>query len=70
MLEHARRATQTVTADWAPVGGLAVHDVRIKEIRNVLIRSGVLTECFRPEWFDAQFQPAHAVYMSLLPGGI
>ena len=69
MLEQARRSPQTVDADWTPVAPLAVHDVRIKELRNVVIRSGVLTECFRPEWFDHQFMPAHAVHMSLLPGG-
>ena len=49
---------------------LPIQDVHIKEIRNVVIRSGVLTECFRPEWFDESFQAAHVVYMNLLPGGV
>jgi dTDP-4-dehydrorhamnose 3,5-epimerase len=70
MLDEARRAPQTVTADWMPVGTLPIKGVQIKEIRNVVIRSGVLTECFRPEWFDAPFQAAHVVYMALLPGGL
>ena len=70
MIEQARRAPQTVTADWAPVTPPSVEGVRIKEIRNVVIRSGVLTECFRPEWFGPSFQAAHIVHMALLPGGL
>ena len=70
MIEQARRAPQTVNADWTPVGGVTIHGVRIKEIKNVVIRAGVLTECFRPEWFDSEFSPAHAVYMSVLRGEV
>ena len=44
--------------------------VQVKEMKNVVIRSGVLTECFRPEWFDAEFHAAHVVYMAVLPGGL
>lgn len=70
MLEHARRAPQTVTADWNPVAQQEIAGVQLKEMKNVVIRSGVLTECFRPEWFHPPFQAAHVVYMALLPGGI
>lgn len=70
MIPQARRAPQTVTSDWMPVGGPAIPGVQIKEIRNVTIRSGVLTECFRPEWFDPPFPAAHVVHMALLPGGL
>jgi len=70
MLKEARRASPTVTADWVSVKALPIKGVEIKEIRNVVIRSGILTECFRPEWFARSFQAAHVVYMSLLPGGI
>jgi dTDP-4-dehydrorhamnose 3,5-epimerase len=70
MLENARRAPQTVTSDWTPVSGPSIEGVLIKEIRNVTIRSGVLTECFRPEWFDPPFLACHVVHMALLPGGI
>jgi len=69
MIESARRAKPTVTSDWMPIEPVAIGGVFIKEIRNVTIRSGVLTECFRPEWFDPDFRAAHVVYMSLLPGG-
>lgn len=70
MLAQARRACQTVTADWSPVSPFPVLGIEIKEIKNVVIRSGVLTECFRPEWFGGSFQTAHVVYMNLLAGGM
>ncbi len=70
MLEQARRAPQTVTADWEPVSPQRMAGVQVKEIKNVAIRSGILTECFRPEWFDPQFKASHVVYMALLPGGV
>jgi dTDP-4-dehydrorhamnose 3,5-epimerase len=70
MIDQARRAPQTVTSDWMPLGGPAIDGVQIKEIRNVTVRSGVLTECFRPEWFTPPFPAAHVVHMALLPGGL
>jgi dTDP-4-dehydrorhamnose 3,5-epimerase len=70
MHEHARQAAQTVTSNWDAVEPVAIPGVQIKEIKNVMIRSGVLTECFRPEWFDPPFQAGHVVYMALLPGGM
>jgi dTDP-4-dehydrorhamnose 3,5-epimerase len=70
VLDHAQRAPQTVNADWDPVGPIPIHGVQIKEIKNVVIRSGVLTECFRPEWFEDPFLPGHVVYMSLIQGGV
>jgi dTDP-4-dehydrorhamnose 3,5-epimerase len=70
MLEQARRAPQTVTADWLPVGEAPFAGVQVKEIRNVVVRAGVLTECFRPEWFDPPFAARHMIHMALLPGGL
>jgi dTDP-4-dehydrorhamnose 3,5-epimerase len=70
MIEKALRAAQTVTNDWIPVGAAPIAGVKVKEIRNVAIRSGVLTECFRPEWFDPPFPAQHVVYMQMLPGGV
>ena len=64
MIEHARRAKPTVTSDWMPIEPVAIGGVRIKEIRNVTIRSGVLTECFRPEWFDPEFRGACCLYVA------
>ncbi len=70
MIDRARRAPQTVDRDWMPIGRPAIAGVQIAEIRNVVIRSGVLTEFFRPEWFEPRFRPDHAIHMELLPGGI
>jgi dTDP-4-dehydrorhamnose 3,5-epimerase len=70
MLEQARRAPQTVTAQWEPLEPVRIQGVQIKEIKNVVIRSGVLTECYRPEWFDDPFQASHVVFMAMLAGGI
>src|SRR5437879_2513081 len=70
MLDQARRTPQTVAADWTPVAPPSIGGVQIKEIKNVVIRSGVLTECFRPEWFDPPFDAAHVIYMALMPGGL
>src|SRR5207237_3455879 len=67
--EQARQAPQTVTADWERVAPVAIAGVEIKEIRNVVIRGGVLTECYRPEWFDEPFLASHVVYMALMAGG-
>jgi dTDP-4-dehydrorhamnose 3,5-epimerase len=69
-LSQSRRAPQSVSADWQPVIPLGIQDVQVKEIRNVAVRSGVLTECYRPEWFEDPFQAGHVVYMSLMAGGI
>jgi dTDP-4-dehydrorhamnose 3,5-epimerase len=70
MIEEACQAAQTVTADWLPVGPPPFTGVQVKEIRNVVIRAGVLTECFRPEWFDPPFAARHVIHMGLLPGGL
>ena len=69
-LSEALRSPQTVSADWQSVIPLGIQGVQVKEIRNVAIRSGVLTECYRPEWFDDPFQAGHVVYMALMAGGV
>jgi dTDP-4-dehydrorhamnose 3,5-epimerase len=53
-----------------PVGKQQIAGVQVKEMKNVVIRSGILTECFRPEWFDSEVHAAHVVYMAVLPGGL
>ena len=68
-LAEAKCASQTVSANWEPAVPLGIEGVQIKEIRNVVIRSGVLTECYRPEWFG-DFQAVHVVYMALMAGGL
>jgi dTDP-4-dehydrorhamnose 3,5-epimerase len=70
LLAQARRAPQTVTPDWEPLQQQAIVGVQIKEIKNMVIRSGTLTECYRPEWFEDPFMAGHVVYMSLVAGGV
>lgn len=70
MLSQAQRAPQTVTADWVPVKPQVIGGVQIKELKNVVVRSGILTECYRPEWFDPPLRAAHVIHMALVPGGI
>lgn len=70
VLSQARQAPQTVTSDWVPVNPVAIPGVEVKELRNVAIRSGVLTECYRPEWFEDPFRAGHVVYMALIAGGV
>lgn len=69
MQSEAARAPQTMNAEWEPVRPLAIPGVQIKEIKNVVVRSGVLTECYRSEWFEPSFHALHIVHMSLLAGG-
>jgi len=70
MLDEARRAPQTVTADWDLVQPTSIQGVQVKQIKNMVIRSGILTECYRPEWFEDPFQAGHVVYMALIGGSI
>jgi dTDP-4-dehydrorhamnose 3,5-epimerase len=70
MLSEARRAPQTVTSDWVPVKKQTVEGVQIIEIKNIAVRSGLLTECYRPEWFHPRLEAAHVVHMALMPGGL
>lgn len=67
-IAEARQAPQTVTSEWKFVTPVGIEGVQIKDIRNVAIRSGVLTECYRPEWFDDPFEAGHVVYMALMAG--
>jgi dTDP-4-dehydrorhamnose 3,5-epimerase len=69
-IAKAQQASQTVTSDWQPLNPIAIPGVEVKEIRNVVIRSGVLTECYRPEWFADPFTAGHVVYMNLIAGGV
>jgi dTDP-4-dehydrorhamnose 3,5-epimerase len=59
-----------VTADWEKLEKLPIQGVQVKEIKNVVIRSGILTECYRPEWFDDPFHAGHVIYMALMAGGM
>ena len=68
MLEQARRAAVTMTEDWQPVGQARIDGFEVHEIKNVVLRNGILTELFREEWFDPPFPVRHVTYVSMLPG--
>ena len=67
MTSRGQRARQTVTDAWMPVRRDLISDVLVREAKNVVIRSGVLTELYRPEWFPPEYTVRHAVHMSMLP---
>lgn len=69
MLEQARRAVQTVDRDWMPVAPIGIGGVHLKELKNVVIRSGILTECFRPEWFAPPPVPGGARHLHVIAAG-
>jgi dTDP-4-dehydrorhamnose 3,5-epimerase len=69
MLAEAKKSRQTVTADGDLVLPDLVEGVRMKEIRNIVARTGVLTELWRPEWLGEDLRPGHVVYVTLAAFG-
>ncbi len=63
-----RQASQTVTQEWEPIHPVPIDGVRIKDVKNVVIRASTLTEIYRPEWFQDEFVVQHVVHISALPG--
>jgi dTDP-4-dehydrorhamnose 3,5-epimerase len=70
MLADARQAKQTVTADWEPLAAPAVAGVLIKDVKNVVLRNGLLTELYRSDWFGDELQARHITLVTLLPGHV
>jgi len=63
------KAERSVTSDWALLQTL-IDGVRIKEVRNVPKKSGLLTEIYRRDW-DLDDRPVDQVFQALLyPGGL
>ncbi|MBS1819989.1 MAG: dTDP-4-dehydrorhamnose 3,5-epimerase family protein [Acidobacteria bacterium] len=50
LLPGATKDTQSITADWAPVGPALIHGVRVHEVRHVAKMNGRLTEVYRRDW--------------------
>ena len=61
------QAKQSITSDWDPLQPPPIDGVKLVEVKNVLIKSGMLTELFREEWFE-DFQVRHVIIASMLPG--
>ena len=65
MLPGSRKSPQTIT----PAGELIIPDLiaglRLKDVRNVVARSGLVTELWRSEWLGEDTRPAHVTYVTL-----
>lgn len=62
-----KQAAQTITAEWDPIAPSPIDGVFIKDVKNVVFRGGTLTELYRPEWFNNEFEPRHIVHVLSLP---
>jgi dTDP-4-dehydrorhamnose 3,5-epimerase len=63
------KAERSVTSDWTPLQTL-IDGVRIKEIRNVPKKAGILTEIYRRDW-DLDNRVVDQAFQALLyPGGL
>ena len=69
-LDGARKDAQSVTAEWATLQP-AIEGVRVREVRNVPKRDGLLTEVFRRDWLPPDEALVDQVFqVRLEPGGI
>lgn len=62
------QAKQSLDANWDPVLPSPIEGLYLKDVKNVVYQNGVLTELYRPEWFDGDFNVGHVVNVCLLPG--
>jgi dTDP-4-dehydrorhamnose 3,5-epimerase len=62
------RARQTVDAEWNPVNPVPIDGVVVQDVKNVIYGRGVLSELFRQEWLEGDFQVRHVTLVGLLPG--
>ena len=60
---------QKISSDLKPVIEL-IHDVRVREIKNVLSDHSYVTEYYRAEWDMFDEPPEHVVHVNLTPGTI
>lgn len=68
MLTKAQKSTVTVTAEGELIRPNLIAGLRFKEVRNIITRSGVVTELWRPEWLGEP-RPAHIVHVTLVSLG-
>ncbi len=61
------QAKQSITRTWDPLKPPPIEGVEVVDVKNVVIKSGMLTELFRDEWFE-DFPVRHVVMASMLPG--
>jgi len=70
MPTKGRRDAQTVSASGARAGALAIDGVRIRELGNVITRSGFMTEVFRTDWPEVQVTVRQVNWVELNPGAV
>jgi len=70
MLPGAAKDTQTVSAQWAPLGQTLIDGVRVHEVRHVPKASGRLTEIYRRDWLTDAETVDQVFQVVMLPGRI
>ena len=68
-MRNAEKSRQTVTPDGQMVRSNFIEGVVLKDGRNVVAQSGVVTELWRPEWKGADLRPQHIVHVTLTAFG-
>lgn len=70
LLPGAGKDRQSVAADWSPVGRRLIEGVEVREARSVPKRSGLVTELYRHDWFDATAVVGQVFVVRLHPAGV
>ena len=69
-LPEETRAKQALDSNWDPVHPPPIEGVFLRDVKNVVYQNGVLTELYRPEWFDGDFPVGHVIIVTLLPNRV
>ena len=69
MIEGATKDKQSITADWVFTQEL-IDGVRVREVKNVPVMYGVLTEVFRRDWALEEGTVDQVFQVTLFPGAV
>lgn len=61
------QAKASVTSSWDPINPPPIDGLVLTDVKNVVYKSGVLTEVYRSEWFE-DFPVRHIIHVSLVAG--
>lgn len=70
MTEQAQKDRQTVTREGDLAGQELISGVIVRELKNVLTRSGSLLEVFRSDWPEVSTVPGQVNWAVLRAGGV
>ena len=70
MSHPGRKDPQTVTASGARAKPPAIDGVQIRELGNVITRSGFMTEVFRTDWAGIHIAVRQVNWVQLNPGAV